>query len=605
MSRASDFEELLTRGRDGEQTESKTVRYHSWSPNNIRTIVVSENTAMIEHYVTTVTSPNFVDMISLAVGDTSKKGIFTDLVKRGRTHLYSALEEIVFVVDERYWHDAFRQDFESLRPIFEKDPDFMAVHPRFFGITVLKVDNAGMTEAVLKLLRQGIFQARRNSVNILRNHVLSYFRYANGKLRMDTELTKSCQLWERYTMELEFGISPMDARQWWRGGLRDDTDEDVKDTDFVRILRSKYYDIDATPSNKLGLVTYPLFDAYKDIAKPFLADLAKREEAEKAAEVAAKDRDAAQRKLEAEMQADKEYFAQHADEYSGLLDGLLRCQTLRKNVYDLDYKLMQIGKGLGSGVRADGLASADITKRITGAIEYNKCFATAYKMSGSNFSEFMAMFGSLTSSYYATVTKDVAPDVSMVSKLLRCGLLDYCSLAMIFDGNGRLTHVKSLGNATDEAAMSRLNSYVRAVYSGSVPTQPVLETKGKRVNRQLFNKFLDALVRGELISAYTCFIKNMSLWDSGATLNRAILKELCTPYGYDLVNDRKPIKYNTEYITAMSPLLSDCTNWEKSFKSLPCTWFKDGKLYSNLTEAFEHITAVYEITIKLLTNVLE
>ena len=608
MSRASDFEELLTRGRDGEQTESKAVRYHSWSPNNIRTIVVSADTAMIEHYVTTSTSPYLVDMINLTSADTSKKGIFTDLVKRGRTHLYSALEEIVFLVDAKYWNGAFRQDFESLKPVFEKDPDFMTVHPRFFGITVLKVEGTGLTEALLKLMRQQIFQARRDNVNILHSHILSYFRYSNGRLRMDTELSKGCQLWEQYTMELEYGVTHTEDRQWWRGGLRDDTDEDVKDTDFVRILRSKYYDIDATPSNKLGLTSYPLFDAFKSIAKPFLDELAKREEADKAAEAEAKAKDSAKQKLEQDMKADKEYFAQHAMDYIGLLNGLLHCQRLRKKIYDLDYQLMQIRGKLGNSERADGLSAKDITSSVTGAIEFNKCFVAAYNMSpykGHKFGEFMSVFGTLASGYFEEVTRNVAPDVSEVARLLRCGLYDYCHVAVAFGANDSLSKAQSMLNPADEEAKTRVWGYLKTVYSGATPVKEVLKERGKKVSREVFNKFLEALVRGEILSAYTCFVKNMSLWDNGATLNRAILQELCRGYGFDLVNSRKPIKYNTEYITAMSPLLKNCADWEQRFKNLPCTWFTNNRFYTNLAEAFEHITTVYNLTNNLLTNILE
>lgn len=609
MSRASEFEELLTRGRDGEQTESKTVRYHSWSPNNIRTIVVSADRAMVEHYVTTATNPYYVDQIKFNTTDTSKKGIFADLVRRGRTHLYSALEEIVLLVDKKYWETSFAQDFESLKPIFDKDPDFMTVHPRFFSITVLKV-GSDLSDATFELIRKHILQARRDSVNILRSHILNYFRYSNGRPRTDTVLSKGCVLWEEYTMELEYGVSVVENRQWWRGGLRDDTDEDIKDTDFVRILRSKFYDIDATPSNKLGLVVYPLFDAYKTIAKPFLDELAKREEAEKAAKAEAKAKSDAIQKIEQERKVDIEYFTQRAGDYVGLLDGLLTCQKLRKNLFDLGLKFASVRNQLKSGERADGLSSQDITSGITGAIEYNKCFAAAYNMSpyqGRKFSEFMSVFGTLTSAYYEEITKGIAPDVSEVARLLRCGLLEYCNTAVIFGEGNKVRGVQSILNTSDAAVGQRIQTYLSTVYSGATPTRVVLrdEVRGKRVRRDAFVKLLDTLVKGEILSAYTCFIRSMSLWDNGATLNRAILQELCPKYGYDLVNSRKPLRYNTEYITALSTLLKDCGDWEQRFKNLPCTWFTANRLYTDLTETFEHIVAVYEITAQLLMNVLE
>ena len=189
MLRNSEFLSLLEKGKFDYQ-DNKV--YKSWSPDNVRTIILMGTKAVIEHY-TKDGCFYFIEEVSLSKADKNEKSILNNisslLSNNKFTTNYTAIEEIVFIVDDFYISSSLKNDLEL------KDLNHSAIiskfkkaelkdnilhnktnFPKFYALTTLYTKLPSNTMRTLLLLKTYIRETQGKSRVYLYDMLVNYYK---------------------------------------------------------------------------------------------------------------------------------------------------------------------------------------------------------------------------------------------------------------------------------------------------------------------------------------------------------------------------------------------------------------------------------------------
>ena len=584
MVRNLKLNELLTKGKSTDKPDPQ------WSPNNIKTVIISENIALIEHYtVEGSANGNWFESIEFDKDEQANgKGVL-DPIFSDTGLAYTAIEEIVFICTPKYYQTCFNKDTDFIANIkseisSKSAGDYLGPHPRLYAITCVKSQPSEVGAIVNCIKSLSAKFRQKNGV-----HYYDYFTKCKPQILIQDK-----------TVRVEQNKSLLD-QTWWKAGLYDDKLEKS-----VRVLRGWLYTIDANPSNinKDKPDSMPIYKALKRIGQPYLDAIQKDEEETAKAE--------ATEKANSKHSSKDDAFLKTVDaDYLNNSHLIFDIQKRRKEIYDLQVALYLFLNNISkNGALGEEVIKA--TSDYKSLVLFNGTLACNVYISDKRHANptkqgYKSIVSGLDGNYLSSVTEAYG-DLHKIAMKLNMGLKRYYMYNIGFQ-DSKIAYVKDACGAegktsADEKVTNILQQYCNDVYSGTNTfKQPNAVTEETKCTAEQMVQFIKVMFSAELLSAYMAFIRILPLnsvsKDFTDEIERIAMNQ--TKFGKDL------IVYNDNILNIMKTASSDMhtIDWEDELKGIACASYKTGKPCETLLDYYERTMAIFDVITAFATRIMK
>jgi len=601
MSRYSDFCGLLTKGKS--LVNDKDVRDTNWSPNNIRTVIISENKALIEHYtVEGSANGNWIEEVELKASANDKTSVLKEFMPDANI-VYSAIEEIVVIADKHYHDTALRLDFtykgNGIGNIL-KSEEFLNKHPRFYGLTSLSSQNPRVYSQIWLFLKDYIMQTKGRS----RMHI-----YDLCMNKMKSFVVQSfCYICEANVKEEE-------NKKWWRAGI---DDLEILGGGANQVLRPHLYSLDAYPEHTLEDKpdSMPIYKAFRRIGKPYIEKITIDAQQEETLKQKLKN----QSKNSERLDDDLERVAKKAEFFKGAYDFLFKAHEYANKAYFKQSALLEKDKNFEVAEGHNKSTEMDVEAMTTKDLMTARALLSIYLSNNddSKARDLGNLFNTIDGNYCAYLCKGVSPDLAKIGYAINRGLKLYYTSDIRFANNGQVAYLKNIVDGkgqtysvkdNDDKAKLRLNAVNNYLHNNTTPDFNSLELPEEEVTMRVtdFLTISKYLLDAEVLTAYSYFLRTLPFWYTNhSTVNENVLVLVRAgskiPYGEPI------IWYNDDILDRLelfNSSLNSCFDWKYELKALSITKYKNGNLFKSIDEYSRYVFGLYEGVFRLIDSILE
>lgn len=588
VSRKSTLDALLTQGKS---TVVKGETDPKWSPNNIKTIVITQGCVWVEFFTVSGVSKDWFALKAFEEFDESET--VSALAALDSSYVYSALEEIIFLVDGNYAKKSFMTDWSYIQEklVAEGTESFLERHPRFYAATTIKCADVTVQDAF------AFIRESNRGESSTREHY--YDKMLEAKKKGDT----------RFLPYSGFYCFAKNA-DWWKHGIDDDklTKQDKK-----RVLRGWLYALDAVPDEN-GNGKAPIYRVFHAIAKPYLDRI--RIETEKKATA-----DANKQALNKALSKDAAYVATHfrkfddidkiLTEVQGLRLATHKRQLLLNGVIDtllIDDKA-KFKKQVISNVMNTGTALATAYTVRTNKLYKGSRENAGNVIKGMDKKAVFEFVKGFNYDYLKLLFKEY-PNLCAVAEKLRTGGIGAYISDVGMTNDGSVVEMKMLGSDTIYDQFSAQAISVTKHYN-TLDTVPVLtqvnedNLTGIKEQAADFFVLLMCIMEAELYLAYKYFLQLIPMWSTSHRKDIRIGKVLQTkaPSG-----NEKCLLYNAVMKESVKRILNPLDDYryeriELMFTLFDCAESVNGSVCSTLNEYYTQIKDIYALTAYLHDNI--
>lgn len=581
-SRSMKVTELLKKGKSPAEGQDP-----NWSPNNVKTVILTDNMAYIEHYTRSGIYTNWWDSVSLAdtKGDTSSA---LDAIFKGGIR-YSALFEIIGIYSASAGYAAYKADWEKYKEQIGRESmtgerDLLETFKRLSVISVFTVPDAATIQKMYEFIVNKSVETRKSYKCY--SELIHAQKLPNVKPILSVLLEKN---------------KPLLERTWWQAGIYDDRLDKNK-----RVLRYWLYAIDANPTgfDEAHPDSMPIYKALMACSEPILAQIKKKEQ-EKA------EQEAHEKVVEKIEKANSNIVATEKQKALRLSQEFDGCDTL---LFDIQRKRLELYL---KNRDLQGIIAAHPDNFVTGCEETTKLSqvrtgflaASLYNSDKRHTTTWFTRCCGLDANFLYELFDNDCSLRRLASKLSR-GLRLYYMSNIGIKGNA-LGYMQCLEKDNSfsvcqesDNSYKSLNNYVQGILTNNqnfAPMKAIERTEEIKCKVEDFESFLNIVFETEYLSAVIAFIKTIPIWGTDLNFAQSVADRLIETSGFG----SNFLNYNTELLSLIEkslPKSETSTSWRSIFSTLHCTSFVNGNVYKSWKEYAQHTDAILDMTMILLSN---